>query len=163
LSDGTVRHLKAEPPKEIRLDTGWTLSASQSDGVGLKIKALAKLDKLKSWREVTEFHRYSGTASYQTEFDVTGQLLKDNLLVELDLGKVYEVAEVWLNDKRIGVSWYPPYRLDITGHLKKGKNELRIDVANVLKNHLTEGDNYHPSGLLGPVRIKGISKVLLSK
>ncbi len=163
LSDGSVRNLKAKRPKAIGLDDGWTLSASDSDGVGLKGKAVVKLDKLKSWREFGEFRKYSGTASYHIAFEVNSEMLRDDLLVELDLGKVYEVAEVWLNDKRIGVSWYPPYRIDISGHLKQGTNKLRIDVANVLKNHLTEGENTHPSGLLGPVRIQGVSKIPLDE
>ncbi|MHC4214223.1 MAG: glycosyl hydrolase, partial [Planctomycetota bacterium] len=163
LSDGNVRNLKAKIPEEIHLDDGWTLSANDSDGVGLKGKAKVKLDKLKSWRELDEFQKYSGTASYHNTFDATSELLKDDLLVELDLGKVYEVAEVWLNDKRIGVSWYRPYRIDISGHLKQGANELRIDVANVLKNHLAEGEYSHPSGLLGAVKIQGTPKLLLNK
>jgi hypothetical protein len=161
LSDGSVRHLKSKRPQEIHLDDGWTLSASDSDGVGLKGKVKVELEKLKSWRELADLRNYSGTSSYRISFNVTSEMLSDGLLVELDLGRVYEVGEVWLNDKRIGVSWYPPYRIDITGHLKKGTNELRIDVANILKNHLAEGEYSHPSGLLGPVTISGISKILL--
>jgi hypothetical protein len=68
-----------------------------------------------------------------------------------------------LNGKRIGVSWYPPYRVDITAYLKQGPNELRIDVANILKNYLSDGEYSHPSGLLGPVKIRGVSKVLLNE
>jgi beta-galactosidase/beta-glucuronidase len=90
-------------------------------------------------------------------------MLRDDLLVELDLGRVYEVAEVWLNGKRVRVSWYRPYRIDITGHLRQGKNELRVDVTNILKNYLTDGEYSHPSGLLGPVKIRGVSKVLLNE
>jgi hypothetical protein len=89
-------------------------------------------------------------------------MLTDDLLLELDLGKVYEVAQVWLNDKEVGVSWYPPHRVDITGHLRQGPNELRVDVTNILKNYLTAGEYSHPSGLLGPVKIHAIPKVLLN-
>jgi beta-galactosidase/beta-glucuronidase len=131
--------------------------------VGLKGKTQVELDKLKSWRELDEFQKYSGTASYHIAFEVNSEMLRADLLIELDLGRVYEVAEVWLNDKRIGVSWFRPYRIDITGHLKKGTNKLRIDVANILKNHLTEGEYSHPSGLLGPVKIQGAPKILLNK
>ncbi|MHC4501183.1 MAG: hypothetical protein ACYS21_18970, partial [Planctomycetota bacterium] len=44
LSDGRVRNLKAEIPGEINLNEGWTLRASDSDGVGVKSKAEIKLD-----------------------------------------------------------------------------------------------------------------------
>jgi hypothetical protein len=47
--------------------------------------------------------------------------------------------------------------------LRQGGNELRVDVANILKNYLTDGEYSHPSGLLGPVGIRGISKVQLSE
>ena len=90
-------------------------------------------------------------------------MFKGDLMVQLDLGKVYEVAEVWVNHKKVGVSWYRPYRVDITGRLKKGRNELRVDVTNILKNYLTEGEYSHPSGLLGPVKIRGVSKVPLNE
>jgi len=149
-------------PGEIRLNDGWMLSASDSDGVGVKGKAQIRLEKLRSWREISEVRNYSGTGSYRITFDVSSEMLRDDLLVELDLGKVYEVAEVWLNGKRVGVSWYPPYRLDITGHLKQGKNKLRVDVVNILKNYLTKQEYSHPSGLLGPVKIRGIPKVVLN-
>jgi|GEM_PF-1312875 len=162
LSDGRLKSLKAKAPEEIHLSGGWTLYASDSDGVGLKGKAQIRLEELRAWREISEVRNYSGTANYRIAFDVGPEMLRDDLLVELDLGKVYEVAEVWLNDKKVGVSWYPPYRVDVTGHLKQGKNELRIDVVNVLKNYLSRREYSRPSGLLGPVKIRGVSKVLLN-
>jgi hypothetical protein len=162
LSDGRARNVKAKIPEGINLKEGWTLRASDSDGVGVKGKVEIKLDELKSWRQISELRNYSGTGSYRIVFDVGPGMLRDDLLVELDLGSVYEVAEVRLNGKRVGVSWYRPYRVDITGHLRQGRNELRVDVTNILKNHLTDGEYSHPSGLLGPVKIRAISKVLLN-
>jgi hypothetical protein len=170
LSDGRVRSLKAKIPEEINLKKGWTLRASDGRGVGVKGKTEIKLDELKSWRKISEVRNYSGTGSYRIAFDVGPEMLRDDLLVQLDLGRVYEVAEIWLNGKRVGVSWYRPYRVDITGHLKEGSNELRVDVTNILKNYLTDGEYSHPSGLLGPVpsgllgpvKIRGVSKVFLN-
>jgi hypothetical protein len=163
LSDGSLRNLKAKVPEEIHLSDGWMFSASGIDGVGVQCRAEMELNKLKSWREISEVRNYSGTASYRIAFDVGPKMLRDDLLVQLDLGKVYEVAEVWVNDEKVGVSWYRPYRVDITGHLKQGSNELRVDVTNVLKNYLSDGEYSHPSGLLGPVKITGISRVLLNE
>jgi len=162
LSDGGVRNLRAKIPQEINLNDGWKLYAAESDGVGVTGKVRIELDKLKSWRQTTELRNFSGTASYRLRFDVGSEMLREDLVVELDLGKVYEVAEVWLNGNSVGVSWYPPYRIDLTGHLKQGPNELRVDVANILKNYLSKGKYSHPSGLLGPVKIRGISKILLN-
>ena len=72
----------------------------------------------------------------------------------LELGDVYELARVWLNGHEIGTTWSPPFQLETTGRLKRGRNTLRIEVPNVLKNHLEAGDDYRrPSGLLGPVQL----------
>jgi hypothetical protein len=162
LSDGSLRNLKANVQEEIHLSDGWTLYASDTDGVGVQGRTELKLNKLNSWREISEVRNYSGTGSYRIVFDVGPEMLRDDLLVQLDLGKVYEVAEIWVNDEKVGVSWYRPYRIDITGHLKEGSNELRVDVTNILKNYLSDGEYSHPSGLLGPVKIRGVSKVLLN-
>ncbi|MHC4499212.1 MAG: glycosylhydrolase-like jelly roll fold domain-containing protein, partial [Planctomycetota bacterium] len=163
LSDGSVRNLRAKMPQEICLNDGWTLYASDTNGVGVEGKAEMRLDKLRSWRQISKLRNYSGTGSYRIAFDIGPEMLRDDLLVELDLGKVYEVAEIWLNDKKVGVSWYPPYRVDIPGHLRRGPNELQLDVTNILKNYLTDGEYSHPSGLLGPVKIRGVSRVLLNE
>jgi len=163
LSDGTVRKLKATVPKDVRLTGGWTLSASGSDGVGLEATTKVGLESLVSWRQLPQFRHYSGTGHYRTTFDVAAEMLNDDLQVELDLGRVYEVAEVWLNGRRVGVSWYPPHVVDVTRHLREGANELRIDVANILKNHLEQGQYSHPSGLLGPVRIRAVAKIFLGE
>jgi len=42
----------------------------------------------------------------------------------LDLGNVQHYVEVWLNGKLVGTLLWPPYRIDVTEHLKKGSNDL---------------------------------------
>jgi hypothetical protein len=48
----------------------------------------------------------------------------------LDLGDVRNLAEVFVNGKPAGIAWKVPYRLNVTGLLKPGENELRIGVVN---------------------------------
>ena len=83
------------------------------------------------------------------------------------------LAEVTVNGKSLGVVWHAPYRVDATGALKPGANELKIMVINAWVNRLI-GDQQPdattkytfapskpykadspllPSGLLGPVQI----------
>ncbi|MCL5281975.1 MAG: hypothetical protein M1376_18935 [Planctomycetes bacterium] len=76
----------------------------------------------------------------------------------LDLGQVQHRAEVWLNGKPVGTLLWPPYRIELTEHLKKDKNELVLVVSNSLANRFawdirgTRGTGKpEPSGLLGPV------------
>lgn len=83
------------------------------------------------------------------------------------------LAEVTLNGKSLGVVWHLPYRVDVTGVLRPGKNELTVKVTNSWVNRLigdqqpdatvkytfTTSKPYkansplQPSGLLGPVTV----------
>ena len=99
---------------------------------------------------------FSGTLLYETTFDY--QKVPDARNVYLDLGEVYEIAEVRLNGKNVGVKICPPYRLEVTDALNHGKNQLQIEVTNTLakqygNNWLDRAMAQEPSGLLGPVRL----------
>ena len=90
----------------------------------------------------------------------------------LDLGDVRELAAVEINGKPVGTAWHAPYRLDVTGVLRPGRNEIAIRVVNLWPNRLigdkqpgakpvtfapmstyTAASPLLPSGLLGPVRL----------
>jgi hypothetical protein len=90
-------------------------------------------------------------------------LTRGDLALVLELGEVYELADVWLNGRPVATSWFAPHCLDVTSHVRPGQNTLRIDVPNVLKNHLEPGDYARPSGLLGPLRIRPVGRVMLEE
>jgi hypothetical protein len=94
---------------------------------------------------------------------------------------VREAAVVYVNEKRAGSVWMPPYAVDVTGLLQPGKNKLRIEVANLAVNYMAGhplpdykaliakyGDRFQaqdmnliapvPSGLLGPVQLFATAK-----
>jgi hypothetical protein len=71
------------------------------------------------------------------------------------------MADVWLNGRRVGTGWFVPHSLDLTGHVQPGRNQLRIDVPNILKNHLEPGEYTRPSGLLGSIRVRPVARVFL--
>jgi len=102
---------------------------------------------------------FSGTLRYEMTFDLQDiPAAKADVKVFLDLGKVYELADVRFNGKHVGTRICPPYRLNITDTVKPGKNELQVDVTNTLAKQLgTNGLDrawpQEPSGLLGPVRL----------
>jgi hypothetical protein len=89
---------------------------------------------------------------------------------------VREAAVVYVNGKRAGSVWHPPYQVEITSLLRAGENSLRVVVANLAINGLAKGPlpDYkaltakygerfqaqdmnsvqpQPSGLLSPVRL----------
>lgn len=119
----------------------------------------------KEWRTLTaltnmsgrgQLPRFTGTFRYETEFEWTESAVR----VLLDLGEVYETAEVWVNGEQAGVRICPPYRIEIDGLIKKGINKLVIEVTNTLakdqQDFLSAFAQQEPSGLIGPVRLIGI-------
>ena len=61
-------------------------------------------------------------------------LLADGRRLELDLGQLRNVADVTLNGKPLGILWKPPYTYDVTGLVRSGKNELKIEIINLWAN-----------------------------
>ncbi len=136
--------------------------------------------KLRCWTKSPKTRHFSGIATYQTTFDYDGPI-KD-VLFEIDLGRVHEVASVRLNGVDVGVSWVPPRTLDIpSGVLISGENFLEVEVCNLGHNsHLLDPPETRntrpdygqtravrgvkkeeplPSGLHGPVRIRCMMRV----
>ena len=127
-------------------------------------------DWSKSTNEKIKF--YSGTAIYKSTFSM--DKLPDNGRLYINLGEVSVMAEVKINGKSVGGVWISPYRLNISGFVKKGENELEIEVVNLWRNRLIkdkmlpdaekytwtvvedikDGEEPHSSGLLGPVTIE---------
>jgi hypothetical protein len=120
---------------------------------------------------------YSGTAVYRKVFSVQCSVVRQR--VYLDLGAVKNMAAVRVNGKKAGVAWCPPWRVEITGAIKPGANELEIEVVNTWFNRIqldqflpeekrvvdfgykSRGKDFKPgpkmplmpAGLLGPVRV----------
>jgi hypothetical protein len=131
-------------------------------------------DQLIDWTNSPEpgIKYYSGTAIYRKEFTMPDQLAKGSRLL-LDLGEVDVIASVRLNGRDLGVVWTKPARIDISGAVTPGKNQLEVTVVNLWPNRLGHDEslpkeqrltetNIHkfspsspllPSGLIGPVSV----------
>ena len=156
---------------EIKIDTPWEVSFDPKWGGPEKIV----FDKPVLWNTHQDpgIRYYSGTAVYSNIFDISSGQYK-NKQIHLDLGEMYNLAEVFVNGQPVGVWWQPPFIGDITDFVKEGINKLELRVVNLWPNRLI-GDNYlpenerftktnvakfdkdyplRPSGLAGPVVIK---------
>jgi len=163
------------------------------------------MERLRSWTDDEATRFFSGVATYERKVTVPAEMLKDGLCVQLCLGEagpsggdsggsgavrggggrmqarieapVREAAVLYINDKRAGSIWCPAYVLDVTGLLKAGENQIRIEVANLAVNFMAghalpdygplyarygsrfqaqDMDQIQPvtAGLLGPIRLK---------
>jgi hypothetical protein len=104
------------------------------------------MEKLTSWTDSSDpgVKYFSGTATYTKTVQSSATWFHPGQQIYLDLGKVRDIAEVLVNGTPIGVTWAPPYRVDITGALKPGANRLEIKVTNEWTNRQI-GDRLLPS------------------
>jgi len=86
---------------------------------------------------------FSGTAAYHGTLAVPAGLAAPNRKVFLDLGRVEVLAEVLVNGRNLGITWKPPYRLEVGDALRAGENALEIRVTNLWPNRLI-GDEQLP-------------------
>jgi len=68
-----------------------------------------------------------------------GGTLRGNSFAALVAPPIREAATVFVNGRRAGSLWAPPYRVDVTDLLRDGANEIRVDVYNTAINQLAEG------------------------
>jgi hypothetical protein len=168
--------------------------------------AAAPLDRLRSWTEDETTRYFSGTAAYEIRVTPPARFPLSRRRVMLEFGHatpvsqpatdattpsataapvrqrawvespVREAAVVYVNGKRAGAVWAPPYAIDVTAFLTPGENHLRVVVGNTTINYmagrplpsyrllnLRYGERFTPqdmkdlrplpSGLLGPVRL----------
>ena len=94
-------------------------------------------ETLGSWTDALRTRHFSGTGRYEIEIDVPAGRVPENTRAVLDLGQVGNLAEVEVNGRALGVAWMVPYRLDITGALRTGKNTLVVKVTNALINYVS--------------------------
>jgi hypothetical protein len=108
---------------------------------------------------------YSGGVIYTKTVELEERHLAGQVI--LDLGQVSSMAEVHVNDKSAGVRMARPFCFDITGLVKAGENHIQVKVVNTLANHMSSYPTTYiyegqmVSGLLGPVKLQFLSKVIL--
>lgn len=176
------------PLRELDLSADWEVTFEE-DGRKTTMHAL------RSWTDDPATRYYSGRATYRRSFSLPPEFLSKNVRVKLDFGQgrplqsgpargfrawleapVREAAEVFVNGRRAGSVWRPPYEVDVTGLLRPGENRLEIVVSNLMINRMAGeplpdysalkaryGDRFQPQdlenlqplpcGLLGPIRL----------
>jgi hypothetical protein len=169
VSRRSLRQTMLQPLAE--LEGPWEVSFPAGSGA----PGNARFEKLLSWTDHADegIKYFSGTAVYHQQFEVKKDWAASGKQLLIDLGKVADIAAVYLNGVPLDTLWKPPYRANITGLLKTGVNHLEIRVTNEWTNRLAGDALVQPgkkvlasfprpfggtyklqeSGLLGPVRL----------
>ena len=182
----------AVAPSPLDISAGWRVTFGPSG-------TPAEWGTLRSWTDDEATRHFSGVAVYEKTVDVPAAMVGRGLGVTLDLGSpkpietggpeararawvdapVRDAAIVYVNGRRAGSAWCPPYRVDVTPALRPGPNLVRIEVANLAINHmagralpdykllnLRYGTRFEPqdmgkvkpvpAGLFGPIRLVSV-------
>ncbi len=166
-------------PEVTEIKGPWSVSFHSGGPI---LPGALRMNDLVTWTLSEESDAFSGTAIYETKFNVDKS--EDGVYV-LDLGVVRESARVWINEEEVGFAYGLPFRLRVGAYLIPGENQLKVEVANLMANRIRHMDrkgevwrNYHeinfvnidykpfdasgwelmPSGLLGPVSILSYQK-----
>jgi hypothetical protein len=139
-----------ELPAPMDLSDGWKVSFGEA---GKQIP----MDHLRSWTDEEATKYFSGQATYVKTVSIPDGMLSPSLEFKLDFGEgsvvprttgggngmrawmespVREAAVVYVNGKRAGSVWHPPYSADVTKYLHAGQNEIRVVVGNSAINEL---------------------------
>ena len=114
----------------------------------------APMPVLRSWTDDPATRYFSGEAVYTREVELDPARLAGSR-ISLDFGPgtalattpkvpagmramfdspLREAAVVFVNGKRAGALWHPPYVLDVTKLLRAGRNQVEVRVANLALN-----------------------------
>ena len=115
------------------------------------------MKSLRSWTDSDQTRHFSGVATYENTVEISDSFIRSGTAVLLDFGEgqaleavamrngmrawydppIREAANIFVNDKKAGSLWCPPYRVDISSLLKVGRNNIRIQVANTALNYMS--------------------------
>ena len=127
---------QSRQPQELPLNGPWTLYFTEE---APRVAGSFTLQKPQTWESLSDSAAVTmGTGIYTTTFRLTKQQARQQWMI--DLGDVRESARVYLNGQFLGCAWAVPFVLDCRDALRKGKNELRIEVTNLPANRIRDLD-----------------------
>jgi beta-galactosidase len=105
----------------------------------------------KDW---TAYENRNPVGSYVTFFDVTKEMLSQNLI--LHFGGVHSAFYLWVNGQKVGYSQnsMSPAEFDVTKYLRTGKNRLAVEVYRWSDgSYLEDQDMWRLSGIFRSVQL----------
>jgi len=138
------------------LETSWSLTMYPVEGE----KFERNFSMLIDFSTDDQLKTFGGTVVYKCTFDI-----KNENYDYISLGKVKGVAEVFINGKSLGVNWWGEKIFDMRECVKKGENQLKVELVTPVFNHLKARKDFEGPrgwrkqdgpislGVLGPVKL----------
>jgi hypothetical protein len=121
-------------PQEIK--GNWAIEFLEG---GPQVPSNVTVSQLRSWTDIEgdAVKNFSGTARYTTTFSLPAG---DAQAWELNLGKVAETAELFLNGTKVATLVGPHFSVVIPASSFKQQNTLQVVVANLMANRISYMD-----------------------
>ncbi|MEO8855320.1 MAG: glycosyl hydrolase [Ginsengibacter sp.] len=141
----------------IIIKSPWKVSLKDRNGKSTSIT----LDKLIDFSQREDLKTFGGSIIYENTFALADARNVKNL----QLGETHGVAEIKINNQKVGMQWYGNPVYDISRFVRKGNNTIQVKVITTLGNYMkslkenevaqiwTSHQSFFPVGLIGPVRI----------
>ena len=127
---------QSSTPQVLPLNGKWTLTFTEE---APKVSGTFTLEQPQTWETLSKEAAITmGTGVYTTHLKLNKKQAQQHWTI--DLGDVRESARVYINGQFIGCAWSVPFVLDCKNTLKKGDNEIRIEVTNLPANRISELD-----------------------
>jgi hypothetical protein len=107
---------------------------------------------IKPWEELGA-SGFAGPATYHKQFTATAA--PKGKRVYLEIADVHDFAKVTLNGKDVGARSFQPYRWDVTGIVKPGANDLKIEVNATVEGRGGPGGAPPPAAAAAPPAAAG--------
>ena len=121
--------------KPVDISYDWNLVPLKGNPV---LPTKVQVDNLTSWTGLNnDFIHFSGTVSYQKEFELSDDILKSDAIM-LEIETLKETATVTINGKNAGTMWSIPNRLYIPSSYFEKHNIIEIDVTNTSFNRIID-------------------------
>jgi hypothetical protein len=131
---------KVEEP--VKLKGPWKVIFEPAIG-GNNIKKTFKDLRLWNKEDDSEIKYFSGNARYKIPFKLTKKQTLNPAC--LQLGRVFDIAQVWINNKDLGIVWAEPWSIELSDVLREGLNHLEVEVTNCWRNKLIGAAGLPPS------------------
>lgn len=124
IHDGVIAERSSVPQlkdaESVDLSNDWSLTLRDRHGNEESFGVMEPLIPVSSLKP-----RFAGLMRYECDLEL--QTTPDQAQLEAEW--LYETADLHVNGRLVATRLAPPYRFDLSGFLRKGVNELRMDVT----------------------------------